>query len=116
PLNDSTNLTVVTSPNLQYVELPLTLKLKTNEIGYMTYFLQVGVAPGVNIRSRADVTTTTQIDGKQPTTVKETGIDIKDNINNINLSMVISAGVEYNLSGNTNLLLALTFNNGFLDI
>src|ERR1051325_7694083 len=37
--------------NLEYVEIPLTLKFKTNEIGYFTYFLQVGVAPGIDRKS-----------------------------------------------------------------
>src|SRR5438270_604786 len=36
--NDSTK--VETKYNLEYIELPITLKLKTNEIGYLTYFLQ----------------------------------------------------------------------------
>ena len=40
---------------LQYINIPLTLKLKTNEIGYITYFGQVGFDLGFNIRSKADI-------------------------------------------------------------
>ena len=43
------------SMKLQYIELPFTLKLKTNEIGQFRYFLQIGIAPGFKIRARGDV-------------------------------------------------------------
>jgi hypothetical protein len=36
-----------TTVNLQYVELPVTLKFKTNEIGAMTYYLQAGISMGL---------------------------------------------------------------------
>ena len=38
-----------------------------------------------------------------------------EEINWINLSLVIGAGVEYNISGNTSLMLGITFNNGFVN-
>ncbi len=40
--------------NNQYVEIPLTFKLRTNEIGYITYWGQFGVGASVNIASRGD--------------------------------------------------------------
>ncbi len=114
-LNDSTTVVSEAELTLQYIELPITLKLKTNEIGYITYFLQFGVAPGINIRSKANVKTTTQI-GSNTITASEDDVDIKDGINNFNLSMIIAGGIEYTLSGSTVLLAGITFNNGFLDI
>ncbi len=111
---DTSGATVITKTNytLQFVELPITLKLKTNEIGYMTYFFQVGFAPGIAIRSRADIEV--QTEGKS--TVKTKNKDVSDDINEFNLSLLIAAGAEYNISGNTSLLFGLTFNNGFLDV
>lgn len=94
--------------SLQFIELPITLKLRTNEIGYMTYFLQVGVAPGYAIRSRAEI--------KLNDKVVASHADVSDDINEFNLSMIIGAGAEYNISGSTSLLFGLTFNNGFLDV
>ena len=35
----------------QYVEIPLTFKMRTNEIGYTTYFGQFGVGFALNVRS-----------------------------------------------------------------
>ncbi len=81
---------------LQYIELPLTLKLKTNEIGYLTYFGRIGFAPGVNIRASKDIS--------------------KSNVNPINLSMIIGLGTQYSLGGKTAALVGITYNNGFLDV
>jgi len=39
---------------MQYVNLPITLKLKTNEIGYITYFGQIGFVPGFRVGARVD--------------------------------------------------------------
>lgn len=114
-ITDTMTTTIEQAMTLQYVELPLTLKLKTNEIGYLTYYLQIGVSPGVNIRSKADVKTSTQYNGAT-TSASEDGIDIKKDINSFNLSMIIGGGVEYTLSGSTTLLLGVQFNNGFMDI
>ncbi len=112
-LNDS--MKVESKYNLEYIEIPITLKLKTKEIGSLTYFLQFGVAPGFNIRSKADIKTTSKIAGNTVVT-SEDNVDIKDGINNLNVSMIIGGGIEYTLSGSTVLLAGITFNNGFLDI
>lgn len=109
--------TVITyAYNLEYIEIPLTLKFKTNEIGYLTYYLQAGVAPGINIRAKADKTKSEQITGFPIVNSAEDNVDVKDGINNINLSMILGGGVEYTLSGSTVLLAGITFSNGFVDV
>jgi hypothetical protein len=117
-------VTVTTSTDqsllLQYIEIPVTLKLKTNEIGYLTYYLQAGVAPGVNIRARGDFSSAIQTKYANGTivnsNVEDDDVDVKDDINNVNLSMIIGGGVEYTLSGSTVLLAGIQFNNGFMDV
>lgn len=123
---DNSGVTTITTSvferamKIQYIEVPLTLKFKTNEIGYLRYFLQIGVAPGFKIRARADqkVAIETNTGGvvTKATPPEDKNVDIKDEINNLNVSMIISGGVEYNITGNTNLVLGLVFNNGFSDI
>ena len=102
--------------NLQYVELPLTMKFKTNEIGYLTYYLQIGLAPGINIRAKADSSQTIQYSSMTASSSSSDNNDIKNVVNNFNLSMIIGGGIEYSLTGNTVLLAGITFNNGFLDV
>lgn len=104
---------------LQYLEIPITLKLKTNEIGSVTYYVQVGVAPGINIRARKNYESTTQttvLGTQYTTTAEESKLDAQNEINNLNLSMIIGGGVEYTLSGQTVLVGGIQFNNGFLDV
>ena len=115
--SSDSNSTSITDSNwkLRYVELPMSLKLKTNEIGHFTYYLQFGLSPGINIRSVADISTTTQLNGGGSQTSSEDGVDYKDETNAFNLSMLIGLGMEYRFSGNTCLLGGLTYSNGFLD-
>jgi hypothetical protein len=107
------------SYNLQYIELPLTLKLKTNEIGSITYFMQIGVAPGIAIRARENYDATSQTTNAgtvSTTTASVDKVDILDDINNLNVSMILGAGIEYTLSGATVLLAGIQFSNGFTDV
>ena len=41
----------------QYVELPLTLKMRTREIGYTTIYGRFGAGLGINLRSTAETRT-----------------------------------------------------------
>ncbi|MEO5572473.1 MAG: porin family protein [Bacteroidia bacterium] len=93
---------------IRYVEVPLTLKMKTNAIGYIRYYGQFGLAPGFLIGAKG----TEKLGSYTPVD----NVDIKDNVNNFNVSLVIALGIEYNLSGNTNLLLGILYKNGFSDV
>ena len=107
---------VETNYKPKYIELPIMLKLRTNEIGYLTYFSQFGFNTGFNFSSSSEaIYTYTKANDPFLTT---TTVDTKDNSNEINwlnLALVIGGGVEYNISGNTSLFLGLTYNNGFLN-
>lgn len=108
-----------TTYKLQYIELPLTVKLMTNEIGYMRYFAQVGFSAGFNIRAKADMVTPVYIQNA-PTLVEKfeelENENIQDDINLFRAGLVVGAGAEYNFSGNTSLLFGITYNNGFTNI
>jgi predicted porin len=111
-----------TNVKLRYIELPLTIKMMTNEIGYMRYFGQVGFGNAVNIRAKADIIVPTiagtRTDGTAIVTefTELENEDMQDNISPYKASLIVAAGMEYNFSGNTSLLVAVTYNNGFTDI
>jgi len=119
---DTTDLTQIYEQRTRatYVEVPLTVRLKTNQIGYVKYYLQVGLAPGFNIKAsyNADIDQETQLNGDIVKTEKleVEDEDLSDDINFFNLSMIIGAGFEYNLTGTTNLITGISFSNGFLDV
>lgn len=107
----------------QYVEVPFTFKLRTNEIGYITYWAQFGFGAGININARGDdeknylfeKATEEGVVIWRPTT-QETAFQENSNFSEdvrlFRASMIIALGIEYSLAGTTSLLVGVTYNNG----
>ncbi len=102
--------TVDASYKTKYVTLPLTLKMKTNEIGYMTYYGQFGFELGAKYQAKGDLTYKRTGQSSDPTFTDE---DLKKEVALLRAALVIGGGFEYNLSGNTNIMVGITFSNGF---
>ncbi len=112
---------------VKYVEMPLTLKLRTAMIGKMIYWGQFGVGLGYLFSGYADEEVTdlyeqkdaasggafTSTSGKVSVDDK---LDIKSNLNPIRASMIIAAGAEYPISGSTFLSYGITYNGGLLSM
>lgn len=90
---------------LQYVNVPIGLKLKTTEIGYLTYYVELGVKAMVRISSQ----------GTAPNNLLD-----KEKINQelamFNMAYYMGAGFEYSIGGSTSLVGGLYYNSTFLDI
>ena len=109
---------------LQYLQIPLTFKMKTNEIGYLTYWGQFGLGLNMNLKALSDDnidylyyqnknTFAWEKSNRETSTISSN--DIKNEVNIFSANLMFAAGVEYNLSGNTSILAGLTFQNGFTD-
>ena len=102
-----------------YVNIPITMKLMTNEIGYFTYFAQVGVdlsilasAKGYDKGYVVDT-----LAGMQTFTAKER--DYRDIYGSSSFGQVrlrVGVGAEWNFSGNTSLVFSVTYHHGFIDM
>lgn len=90
---------------IQYLAVPVGLKLKTNQIGYITFFTDVGIEPKVVIGSKIGIPAQ-NISGENAT----------GEVNLFNTGYYVNAGIEYGLGGNTSLVAGLGFENNFLDI
>jgi len=90
---------------VQYLAVPLGLKLQTNQIGYLTFFTDLGLDPKVVIGGKADIPSL-EIKGENATS----------ELKMFNLSYHIIAGIEYGVGGNTAVVLGLGFDNNFFDI
>ncbi len=88
---------------VQYVEIPVCLKMLTNQFNKIRYYGQFGFSPAFAIRAKKD-------------TDAENNIDAKDDFNLFNMNMIIGAGLEYTLSGSTVAFGGIEFNNGFFDV
>ncbi len=93
--------------SLQYLQIPLMLKMSTNEIGYITYFAHVGL--GTAIRLNADVVDKDE-SGNLGTSPDK---DVSSDVAFFRESFIIGLGAEYSLGGNTSVIGSLNFNNGF---
>jgi hypothetical protein len=91
--------------NLQYLDIPLGLKLKTEELGYATFFLQVGFNPMLNIN--AHMTSKDEVYDQE---------DIKESINLFNLGYHVGAGIEYRLGGNTAAIGGIRWTSGLTNV
>ncbi|MBL7111820.1 MAG: outer membrane beta-barrel protein [Bacteroidales bacterium] len=90
---------------LQYLTVPLALKLNSNQIGYFSFFAHLGINNHVTIKKSADV---------PDLNIERVGIP--DEINAFNMSYFIGGGMEYSLGGSTAILAGVYYTKGFLDV
>lgn len=103
--------------NASYFILPISIKMRTNEIGFMRYFFQPSINLNIRKKVRADDDLTTISTG--PTngqTANQKDLDITDDMGFLRLSTTLSAGGEYYLSGSTALVFAVGYDYGFSDV
>jgi hypothetical protein len=101
--------------SITYVTLPLTLKLRTKEIGALTYFGMFGVNSSIRVAAKAtdEVQKRSIVTGEwlSPETISKS--DVKDDVSLFNESLNMGLGVEWNLSGSTSLVIGLNYLLGF---
>lgn len=88
---------------VQYLAVPVGLKLQTNQIGYVTFFTDLGVDPKVVIGNKVDIG---NIENQKAS----------EEVKNFNISYHVIAGIEYAVGGNTAVVLGLGFDNSFADL
>ncbi len=103
-----TQYTVNSTYKVSSINIPLTIKLKTNEIGYVVYWGQFGVDAGFNFRAREDRTLTNASENST-----EKNLTANDKVNIFYAGLDLQLGVELNISGNTNVVLGVGYTNGF---
>lgn len=101
--------TRISDLRFNYINIPATIMLRTNDIGYSTYFARVGIDNGFNIAASQDyldVDTDEEFE-------KE---DAEDLIALYRAALHIELGMEYNFSGNSRLMVSAEWNNGLNNI
>ncbi|MFO7879979.1 MAG: porin family protein [Bacteroidota bacterium] len=88
--------------NLQYLELPIGFKGKTNEIGFLSYFMKAGVTPMITLKGKADITA-----GSNDLFTK--------NMSFFNFNWFMGGGFEWSLTGNTRFFAEIVYTGGIAD-
>ncbi len=107
--NGVVNLTKI--QRFQFVEVPISLKLKTNEIGYLKYYGTFGLLPGILVKANEDIESPDQ--ALQPDRSKRSN---QSDFAPFNVSLQVGLGIEYNLGGNTSFTAGIHYINGLVDI
>ncbi|MBN2805394.1 MAG: outer membrane beta-barrel protein [Prolixibacteraceae bacterium] len=110
-INDVTFSEPVTlTYQLNYLEIPLNIKLKSDQFYRFTFYGQFGLTNLINLSATAS-------SGDE----RFSGDNINQGMNNrvikpYNLSMIMGGGAEYDVGGNTALHLGLQYSNGLIDV
>ena len=104
---------------INYVNIPLILKMKTKEIGYFTYFGEFGAVLGFKTKAKVtDVSDEYYYDPSLSEPFEHVSADVKD-LNDLDLAkgtkairtgLRVGGGAEYNISGTTFLFFSLQYN------
>lgn len=101
-----------------YITIPVTLKLKTPEIGSFTYYGQIGMNNSFRWKASAN-------DELQIIDDATNGLGAKDNKSKVDITKDVSLytamlnfglGAEMNLAGTTSLVFGLNYNMGFTNV
>jgi len=90
---------------LQYVEIPLSIKFKTPQIGYTTYFAEAGLDPMINIKALIDATDNSIL--KEP---------FQQGVARFNLAYHTSLGYMYEFANGMAVQVKAVYKNTFLDV
>jgi len=93
---------------MQYIELPLTVKLKTLKTDGKRWYGQFGLSNGFNISAKQNAARNGSKIGDNQ--------NISDWTRFYRAGLIIGGGGEFDISGNTSILAGITFNNGFTNI
>lgn len=112
PYTTNTNQSGALAYNLkykmQYIEIPLTLKLKTDKLGNLRWFGQFGLSNDFKIGAKQNAKLGNQVLADDTNASEWTRF--------YRAGLIIGGGAEFDIDGHTSLMAGLTLNNGFTNI
>ncbi len=93
---------------IDYLRIPAAFKLKTNQFGRFTFYGMFGLDFDIKVGAKAN-------DDYRNLTTSKSDIKITDDIPLFRSGLLVGAGSEYTISGNTKVFGGIHFSNGFTD-
>ena len=107
---DSISTGATITYNMQYIEIPFSIRLRTNEFGYLRYFAELPIfTVAVKTKALADIKNNT-FGGET------TDENISSDVNPVTVKWGLGGGVEYSISPNLSLIGGVFYTGSLLDI
>ena len=90
---------------IKYLAIPVGLKLRSNQIGYISIFTDIGLDPKFILGGKVEI--------PSQNIVKENADNM---LNRLSMGYHIIGGIEYSLGGTTSLVLGLNFDSNFTNV
>jgi len=104
----------------QYLEIPLAIKMRTNQMGAVRFYGIFGLEVGFLLQAKAKIKNGSPLfDPEEYFFVNRSEDEViptvtaNDDLSAIRMGILMGAGVEYLVSGNTHVVAGLRFNNPF---
>ncbi len=98
--------------SIAYWTIPITLKMRTKEIGVMTYFGQAGINLGIRTKAIAK----DEVLSAKNSSTSLDDINISSDMSFFKAAINVGAGAEYNLAGSTSLIFSINYLNGLTNV
>jgi len=106
----------------QYLEIPVAIKMRTNQMGALRFYGIFGLEVGFLLQAKAMIKNGAPLfDPDEYFFVNRSedevigGVTTNDDLSGLRMGILMGAGVEYLVSGNTHIVAGLRFNNPFSD-
>ena len=91
--------------HIRYLAVPIGLKLRSNQIGYISIFTNIGLDPKFILGGKVEVPT--------QSIAKENADNM---LSRLSMGYHVTGGIEYSLGGTTSVALGINFDSNFTDI
>ena len=110
--------TITHNETVQYLQIPLELKLKTVPFRNIRYYGVVGLELGFRLKATDDYTYTENVITMPSFVVSHSAsnVNISDQTDFFRVSLVVGFGAEYTLAGSTALQASICYNNCFTNL
>lgn len=106
--------TMTSEMKFRYIDLPLTLKMKTNKFDALQIYGQIGFSLGINVKAKSEDNFSYKVEGNYLNETDEH--DISDDITLLKGSLILGGGIEYYIDNSTSIVVGITYCNGFTNI
>jgi hypothetical protein len=106
---------------LNYIQVPILLKMRTKEIGYIRYYAEFGFSAGFLTKAKADISMGNSFerenvnvndpDDEDDFRIAPTNYDTR--ASSFRAGLIFGAGIQYNIFANSLLVAGLRFDNGY---